>query len=60
MRFCKILLVLFLIVFQGSLYAQNQSSERKNNPQATLQKLSTIYYLIDNFYVDTANLETLT
>jgi carboxyl-terminal processing protease len=60
MRFCKILLVLFFFVVQTSLNAQNQSAGRKSNPQATLQKLSTIYYLIDNFYVDTANLETLT
>ena len=60
MRFCKILLFLFFVIVQTSLSAQNQSSGRKSNSPATLQKLSTIYYLIDNFYVDTANMEQLT
>ena len=60
MRFCKILLFLFFVIVQTSLNAQNQPSGRKGNSSATLQKLSTIYYLIDNFYVDTANMEQLT
>ena len=59
MRYLKLLLV-FIFAFQISASAQNRTSDRKSNAQATLQKLSTIYYLIDNFYVDTANLETLT
>ena len=59
MRYLKLLFVSFLIVLQISLNAQSQSRDSKEMQQS-LQKLSTMYYLINNFYVDTANLEALT
>ena len=60
MRYFKLFLIVVLAFFQTSLSAQNQSSTRKTAAQETLQKLSTMYYLIDNFYVDTADLSALT
>lgn len=38
----------------------SQAQNNDINPKTTLQKLSTTFYLINNFYVDTANLEELT
>ena len=60
MRYLRLFLVFVFVVFQNSLSAQNQSSSRKAPAQETLQKLSTMYYLIDNFYVDSADLQVLT
>lgn len=60
MKFIKLFLIFVFVAFQTSLSAQNQSSSRKTPAQETLQKLSTMYYLIDNFYVDTADLHALT
>jgi len=59
MRSSKIFFVLLFIVLQVSLSAQNQPRDNKNM-QSSMQKLSTMYYLINNFYVDTADLEALT
>ena len=59
MRYLKLLFVSFLIVLQISLNAQSQSRDSKEMQQS-LQKLSTMYYLINNFYVDTADLGSLT
>ena len=59
MRYLKLLLISVLIVLQISLDAQNQPRDNKEMQQS-MQKLSTMYYLINNFYVDTANLESLT
>lgn len=59
MRSLKIFFVLLFIVLQVSLSAQNQPRDNKNM-QSSMQKLSTMYYLINNFYVDTADLEALT
>ncbi|MBE6342613.1 MAG: S41 family peptidase [Lentimicrobiaceae bacterium] len=59
MRYLKLLFVSFLMILHISLNAQSQPRDSKDMQQS-LQKLSTMYYLINNFYVDTANLESLT
>ena len=59
MRYLKLLFVSFLTILHISLNAQSQPRDSKDMQQS-LQKLSTMYYLINNFYVDTANLESLT
>lgn len=59
MRYLKLLFVSFLMILHISLNAQSQPRDGKEMQQS-LQKLSTMYYLINNFYVDTANLESLT
>ncbi len=59
MRYLKLLFVSFLVIIQVSLNAQSQPRDSKDMQQS-LQKLSTMYYLINNFYVDTANLGSLT
>ncbi len=59
MRYFKLFTVLIFIALQITLNAQTQPRDNKQMQQS-LQKLSTMYYLINNFYVDTANLETLT
>ena len=60
MKYLRLLLSLVFISMQFLLCAQNQAKDAKLDSKAALQKLSTIYYLIDNFYVDTANFESLT
>ena len=60
MKYLRLLLLLVFISMQFLLCAQNQAKDAKLDSKAALQKLSTIYYLIDNFYVDTANFESLT
>lgn len=58
MRFIKLLLAFVIVASQLSTNAQSQKGDI--DPNKTVKKMSMIYYLIDNFYVDTANLETLT
>ena len=60
MKYLKLLLSFIFISAQLLLCAQNQGQNAKSDSKAALQKLSTLYYLIDNFYVDTANVEKLT
>ena len=60
MKYLKLLLSLVFISVQFLVSAQNQGQKTKSDSKDALQKLSTIYYLIDNFYVDTANVEKLT
>lgn len=59
MRYLKSICVCLLIILQVSLNAQNQADVNKEMQQS-IQKLSTMYYLINNFYVDTADLNALT
>lgn len=59
MKNLKLLLILVFIGLTSSLSAQNKAGE-KNNMQSSVQKLSAMYYLINNFYVDTANFEDIT
>lgn len=59
MKYINFFLLLVLSALSVVATAQNATKD-KVDPKTTLQKLSMMYYLIDNFYVDTANLESLT
>ena len=59
MRYIRSILLFILIAFNIMAIAQNNTKD-KIDPKATTQKISMMYYLIENFYVDTANLESLT
>ena len=50
--------VLVLVVFFAS--AQNQPQKPQTKAQMNAQKLATTLYLIENFYVDTANIDKVT
>ena len=58
MRHLKLLLL--FIGLQLSLTAQEKQSDAKMDYKSAAQKLSSVYYLINNFYVDTADFEHLT
>ncbi len=58
MKYLRLFLVVFLLGTQFAFDSQAQNNDM--DPKTTLQKLSTTFYLINNFYVDTANLEELT
>lgn len=60
MRYFKYLIFFIFISLSVSGQAQNANSGKKIDPKTTLQKFSTTMYLIDNFYVDSSNLEKLT
>lgn len=61
MRYLRLLFVLVFMSLLTSLEAQNKQKEAHDaEMQKSMQKLSTVYYLINNFYVDTADLESLT
>ena len=57
MKYLKLFLVLIMLGTQFAFDSQAQNNDI--DPKTTLQKLSTTFYLINNFYVDTANLEEL-
>ena len=54
----RLLLLLFFV--QISLFAQEKTKDVKMDAKMAAQKLSSIYYLINNYYVDTADFEKLT
>ena len=54
----RLLLLLFFV--QISLFAQEKTKDVKMDAKMAAQKLSSIYYLINNYYVDTADFEALT
>lgn len=58
MRYFRLFLIVVFVSFGISLNAQNQANNKEM--QQSLQKLSTMYYLINNFYVDTADINALT
>ena len=60
MRYFKLLLSTVFIGIQFLLCAQNQGENMKVDSKTAIHKLSTIYYLINNFYVDTADFENIT
>ena len=60
MKYLKLLLSFVFIGTQFLLSAQNQDKVAKLDSKAALQKMSTVYYLINNFYVDTADFDKLT
>ena len=49
-----------LVASRSFLFAQNDGQNVKMDSRAAVQKLSSIYYLINNYYVDTADFEALT
>lgn len=59
MNYIKYLVVSVLLALNAVSMAQNNAQDNMD-PKSTVQKLSAMYYLINNFYVDTADLETLT
>ena len=54
----RLLLLLFFV--QISLFAQEKAKDVKMDAKMAAQKLSSVYYLINNYYVDTADFEALT
>lgn len=56
----RLLLILMLVASRSFLFAQNDGQNVKMDSRAAVQKLSSIYYLINNYYVDTADFEALT
>ena len=60
MKYIKLLLSVVFVSAHFLLSAQRIDKDIKIDSKTAAQKLSTIYYLIDNFYVDTANFETVT
>ncbi len=57
----RLRLLLFLIIgLEVSLCAQDKQQDAKMDYKSATQKLSSVYYLINNFYVDTADFENLT
>lgn len=59
MKYLKLLFVLVFVGLFTTLDAQNKVRDDKEM-QSSMQKLSTMYFLINNFYVDTADLSALT
>ena len=60
MKYIKLLLSVVFVSAQFLLSAQNQTKDLSSESKAAFQKLSAVYYLINNFYVDTADFEKLT
>ena len=60
MKYIKLLLSVVFVSVQFLLCAQNQAKDVKMDYKAAVQKMSTIYHLINNFYVDTADFDKLT
>ena len=60
MRYFKLVLLFLFINAHLLLCAQNQEKEQVADSKAALQKLSSVYYLINSFYVDTADFDKLT
>lgn len=59
MRYLRLLFLFGFMAFVISLNAQNKSAGDKLDFKSAAQKLSTMYYLIENFYVDTADFDAL-
>lgn len=60
MKYFRLLLLLAFVGANFLLNAQNQSDDVKMDSKAAVQKMSALYYLINNFYVDTADFDKLT
>ena len=60
MKCFRLLLLLVFVSAQFLLCAQNQSDDVKLDSKTAVQKISALYYLINNFYVDTADFDKLT
>ena len=44
----------------ATLFASAQNQQPQSKAQMNAQKMGTVLYLIDNFYVDTANMDKVT
>lgn len=59
MRYLRILFLFAFVVCAVLMNAQNRKAESEMDFKSAAQKLSTMYYLIENFYVDTADFDAL-
>jgi hypothetical protein len=50
MKYIKLLLSVVFVSAQFLLSAQNQTKDLSSESKAAFQKLSAVYYLINNFY----------
>ena len=60
MKFLKTFLLATACLFALAATAQNQPQKPQTKGQMNSQKLATTLYLIENFYVDTANIDKVT
>ena len=60
MKYIKLFLSVIIVFAHLLLCAQDKSKDAKLDAKSAAQKVSTLYYLINNYYVDTADFERLT
>ena len=60
MKSLKLFFLAALCLFAMAATAQNQSQKPQTKAQMNAQKLGTVLYLIENFYVDTTNMDKVT
>ena len=60
MKSLKFILMAFVCMITMAATAQNQPQKPQTKAQMNAQKLGTVLYLIENFYVDTANMDKVT
>ena len=60
MKYIKLFLSVIIVFAHILLCAQDKSKDTKLDAKSAAQKVSTLYYLINNYYVDTADFEKLT
>ena len=60
MKYIKLFLSVIIVFAHLLLCAQDKSKDAKLDAKSAAQKVSTLYYLINNYYVDTADFEKLT
>ncbi|MBQ6729733.1 MAG: S41 family peptidase [Bacteroidales bacterium] len=60
MKSLKLFFLVALCLFALAATAQNQPQKPQSKGQMNAQKLATTLYLIENFYVDTANMDKVT
>ena len=60
MKSLKLFFLAIVCLFAMAATAQNQPQKPQTKAQMNAQKLGTVLYLIENFYVDTANTDKVT
>ena len=60
MKTLKTFLLAIVCLFAVAATAQNKPQQPQSKTQMNAQKLGTVLYLIDNFYVDTTNIDKVT
>ena len=60
MKSLKLFFLAALCLISMAAIAQNQPQKPQTKAQMNAQKLGTVLYLIENFYVDTANMDKVT